>query len=61
MEQFNIWDRIVWAHVNRTQNIDEWSVEPVECDCSPFTVVASDEADKREKIERRLRRQIDNS
>ena len=61
MDQFNIWDTTVWAHVRRTKNPDEWIVEPVESGCSEFTIVASDESDKRDKIEKELRRQLRSS
>ena len=58
MEQFNAWDRKMWAHVLKGKSPDEWVVQPVESDCSEFTVVAKDEADKRDKIERELRSQL---
>ena len=58
MEQFNAWERQMWAHVLKGKSPDEWVVQPVESDCSEFTVVAKDEADKRDKIERELRSQL---
>lgn len=58
MEQYKAWDTKVWAHVLQGKSPGEWLVKPVESGCSDFTIVASDEADKRDKIEKELRRQL---